>query len=379
MTVFAAVTAAAAYLIFPTYRPGLWRTVLMTGVAYAVAAVLLAPYLYYALSDPSELAHVNRPEGFSTDPLNLVVPTPVTGLGGEALSSLSEDFPGNASEQYAYLGLPLLAILGLLLLNPHRRRVTVLALTVTGAAAVASLGPELHIAGADTEVPMPWWPLAQFPLLKYALPARVMVYAWLAIAVALAIWLASARGSTFRWGLALLAGVSLAPNLGGSFPGGTAPIWHADLFTPRFFEEREYERFLGPGETMFVFPPGPGGLSMLWQAEADMGFEMAGGYASAGTPPGYRCWPIDLYLQFGIPQPDASRKLLDFLHAKGTAIAVAPEIDLMPEALSVPDALPGLLGVGPIARSGGVRVYRVPGAEVASRREHPECPEGSSE
>jgi hypothetical protein len=46
----------------------------------------------------------------------------------------------------------------------------------------------------------------------------------------------------------------------------------------------------------------------------------------------------------------------------------------MPPVLRKPDPLPGLLGAGPIATSGGVRVYRVPGAERASRRTHPACP-----
>jgi hypothetical protein len=378
MTGLAVVALGLAWLFFPERRPALLGTVRLTAVAYALALLVLAPYLYYAFSDPGELAKVNRPEDYPTDPLNLVVPTPLTALGGDSLSSLSERYPGNAAEQYAYVGLPLLVIMGWLLFDPRRTRVAALTLSVAAAAVVASLGTELHLGGSGTGIPMPWWPLAHAPLFKFAIPSRVMVYAWLAIAVAVALWLASARGSVYRWALALLAGASLAPNLGGSFPGGQIPLWHADLFTPPFFERRSYERFVDPGETMLVFPTGPSGLSMLWQAEADMDFDMAGGYISSTTAPGYRCWPIDLYLQFGIEVPNASRELLAFLHAKRTAIAVAPLNALAPAALQKPDPLGSLLGGEPPLLEGGVKVYRVPGAERASRRPHPTCPEESS-
>jgi hypothetical protein len=378
MTGFAVVALGLAWLFYPERRTALLGTMRLTALAYALAALVLAPYLFYAFTDRSELAKVNRPEDYPTDPLNLVVPTPLTAIGGDPLSSLSDNYAGNAAEQYAYVGLPLLVIMGWLLLDSRRRRAAALTLSVAAAAVIASLGTELHLGGTGTGIPMPWWPLAHMPLFKFAVPSRVMVYAWLAIAVAVALWLASARGSGYRWALALLAGASLAPNLGGSFPGGQIPLWRAELFTPPFFEHRSYERFVDPGETILVFPTGPSGLSMLWQAEAEMGFKMAGGYIAASTPPGYRCWPIDLYLQFGIPQPNASKKLLAFLHAKQAAIAVAPEIARMPDVLRKPDPLPGLLGVRPIAHSGGVKVYRVPGAERASRRPHPTCPDESS-
>ena len=76
--------------------------------------------------------------------------------------------------------------------------------------------------------------------------------------------------------------------------------------------------------------------------------------------------------------PNASRELLAFLHAKRTAIAVAPVNALAPEALRKPDPLQSLLGGTPPILEGGVKVYRVPGAERASRRPHPTCPDESS-
>jgi hypothetical protein len=368
MTMFAVVAVGAAILLFPERRRELWRSSRATVIAFGVAALALSPYLYYALGDREAVEPVNIPENFSTDPLNLVVPTVITEIGGGALTSISGDFTGSPSEQYAYVGLPLLLILGLLTIETRTRRPARLLLAVAGVALILSMGPELHLGGQSTDVPLPWWPLAEAPLMEFALPARVLVYAWIALAVAVALWLASPGRAVPRWALAIVVAISLAPNLGKvEILGEDRSPWHADVSTPAFFERGDYRRFLGPGETIMVFPYGFGGLGMLWQSETDMDFAMAGGYISASSPPEYRCWPIVRFLQYGLPVADPTRELLAFAWAKRVAIAVTPRD--APDPLRAPLAT---LGIRPLAR-GGMSVYRLPGAG-GDPRPRPDCP-----
>jgi hypothetical protein len=366
MVGFAAATLGAIWIVYPGRRRALWDTVRVTALAYVLTALLVSPYLFYAFSEPETLAGVNPPEQFSTDPLNLVIPTQITALGGDAFASLSSDFTGNASEQYAYLALPTLVILAWLLIDRRSRGQAKLLLAIAGAAALASFGPYLHLGNLSTDIPLPWWPLTHAPLLKFALPARMMLYAWLAVSVAVAIWLASARKAGLRAVVAVLIVASLAPNLGGSFPGTQLPRWHADMSTPAFFRDADYRRFVEHDEAMLVLPYGPHGLSMLWQAETDMDFRMVGGYISSSAPPEYRCWPINLLLQFGIPVPDPARELLAFLRAKEATVAVTP--------VGMPDPLRAVLGADGVRPqvSGGMRIYPVPGGAPESRR--PTCP-----
>jgi hypothetical protein len=376
MALFAAIAVGAAILLYPERRAELWRSALATGVAYVVAALVVAPYLYYALSEPDSLIHVNLPRNFSTDPVNLVVPTIATAIGGSALDSISLDFHGGPAEQYGYLGLPLLAILAWVALDGRTRRPATLPFAVGGAALIASLGPYLHLGGDITDVPLPWWPLTEAPLFEFALPSRVMLYAWVAVAVAVALFLATPGRRLVRWGLVIVAAVSLSPDLGRSVPAPErslwrvpdVSLWHADVSTPRFFERGHYREFLGPGETMLVFPYGPLGLSMLWQSQTDMDFAMAGGYISSSPPEEYRCWPIEVFLQFGIRVPNATRELLAFARAKRVAIAVTPR--------GVYDPLRALLarrGVRPLLR-GGMKVYRLPGVGAARAGPRSDCP-----
>jgi hypothetical protein len=336
------------------------------------------------LSEPDSLIHVNQPRNFSTDPVNLVVPTIATAIGGSALDSISLDFGSGPAEHYAYLGLPLLAILGWVALDGRTRRPAALTLALGGAAFIASLGPYLHFGGNITDVPLPWWPLTKAPLFEFALPSRVMVYAWVAVAVAVAFFLATPGRAVVRWGLAIVAAVSLAPDLGRSVPtperslwqGPDFPLWHSDVSTPAFFERGDYREFLGPGETMLVFPYGPMGLSMLWHSETEMDFAMAGGYISASPPEEYRCWPIgvflqsgiDVFLQLGMSVPNAIRELLAFARAKRVSVAVTPR--------GVYDPLRALLaprGIRPLLR-GGMKVYLLPGIGAAREGPRPDCP-----
>ena len=78
--------------------------VLDTLIAAAVCVLVLLPYVIAALAQtPTARA------AYALDALNLVIPTPVTWLGGNLFHSVSATFEGGAySETDGYFGVPLL-------------------------------------------------------------------------------------------------------------------------------------------------------------------------------------------------------------------------------------------------------------------------------
>src|SRR5205823_10384125 len=77
--------------------------------AYAIALVLAAPLVAYALTG-FRSESINEPTRFSADLLNVVVPTHILALTSSHLTRISRYFPANDAEQGAYLGLPALVV-----------------------------------------------------------------------------------------------------------------------------------------------------------------------------------------------------------------------------------------------------------------------------
>jgi hypothetical protein len=105
---------AIAWLIFLAFSPReeqqrLWVVagdIILSGV---IAVVLAAPFLFFAFKGLTGLPDfLAGPEFYSADLLNYLVPTRVTRLGGDFFANFAFRFPGNPSEQGAYLGLPLI-------------------------------------------------------------------------------------------------------------------------------------------------------------------------------------------------------------------------------------------------------------------------------
>jgi hypothetical protein len=85
-------------------------------ISGCAAAVLVSPFLYYLIRELTPNPSVNWfdvTKVFSADPLNYIIPTPVTGIGHAWFASLAAKFNmQNYSESGAYIGLPLLVIVG---------------------------------------------------------------------------------------------------------------------------------------------------------------------------------------------------------------------------------------------------------------------------
>jgi hypothetical protein len=226
---------------------------------------------------------VQDPTTFSTDLLNLVLPTPYQLIAPAASTRLSREFSGFYHEATGYLGLPLLVLLVVVTVRQWddlRVRVA----SVTGALMlVLSLGPWLHIGKAPLHIPLPWLVLGKLPLLEHVLPGRLTVYVWLAVAVVVAIVIARATRLAPRlaaWRL-LAVGASLVLLL-------PAPLSRAPFATPAFFRNWA-SHHIGADETVLVAPyfvNGSEAAPMVWAAEADYGLRMPEAYAYVPQPNG---------------------------------------------------------------------------------------------
>ena len=226
---------------------------------------------------------VQDPTKFSTDLLNLVLPTRYQLIAPADATRLTGEFSGFAHEATGYLGLPLLVLLVVVTVRYwDDLRVRVAAVTAA-LMLVLSLGPWLHIGASPLHVPLPWLPLGKLPLLEHVLPGRFTVFVWLAVAVVVAIIIARATRlaprPAARWLLAV--GASLVLLL-------PAPLERAPFTTPAFFRNWA-SHHIGADETVLVAPyfvNGSEAAPMVWAAEADYGLRMPEAYAYVPHPNG---------------------------------------------------------------------------------------------
>ena len=253
--------------------------------AAAVMTVLATPFLLYLVKGSAEVPPViNSPTTYSADPLNYIIPTVVTRLGRTIFAPIADRFTGNASEQGAYLGFPLIFLVALYF-RDHIGRPYVRALLLSmSLIAVLSLGPWLHIGGDRTGIPLPWLLAEQLPLIRSALPTRFTMYVSLCASIVVALYLSApdaGRWRPWRYLLAALAGLFLAPNL-------RTYVWAAWPKQP-FFTSTNVVHALGPNRNVIILPLGAFGPGMAWQLDAGMTFTQSGGYVGF-TPKGETGW-----------------------------------------------------------------------------------------
>ena len=180
-------------------------------IAAVAAVVVLAYPTWLQFLAPGHLVihgAVHGTDIYVTDAANFVVPTVTQLISPQGAIGISSHFSGNASEWDAYLGIPLVLIVVVATVRFWGIPVVRTAGIVAAIIALLSLGPHLHVAGHQLALPLPWWIPAHLPLLENILPARMMVYVFLAAAIPFAfllrmLWL-------IRSSLAINALVALA-------------------------------------------------------------------------------------------------------------------------------------------------------------------------
>jgi hypothetical protein len=329
--VFGFTALLVAFWLIPERRQAIKATIPPVFLAGAVAALVLSPFLYEAFRGLGPQPSLDWPANariFSTDPLNYVIPTPLTWVGGSWAEPLAVKFnttngglTGVYAESGAYIGLPLLALAGWFLLRTWKRPSSRVALVLVALVFVASLGAHLHIAEPPSQVDsdyhptilLPWAAFAYLPVFDHLLTARFPMFIFLIVGVLVAQALAmpARRHAWVRWVVAGVGVVALVPTFSGSYWSGKATA------TP-FFEDGTYKRFIERDEIVLPFPL-QSGDAMEWQANSGWYFRMAAGYISAEVPPDFWHDPVVLNMlsQDGsgpIARENLPAGFRDFLH-----------------------------------------------------------------
>ncbi len=304
----------------PERRPGL-RTAGEIVVAGLLALAIVSPYLYWALikgdvADYGQVAGTVFAEKYRLAPLNLIVPTQVTWLGGSALSHQNQFEGGNAAEAGGYLGILLLLLfLGGALVTWRRRSTRLLAVMFVFTAVLA-LGPRLS-RGSHTLISLPWRVVETAPVFKAVLPTRFALFLALIVAVGVALELTrSRRRPWLAWALAVGGIVAVLPN-------PTTTFWHSrPSKVPLVIAEPQ--RYLPRTGSVLIVPVGQFGSSMYWQAESGFAFDLANGRVALVLPPEYATETASLSMANDPgPPPHASLKVFLAAH-RVTAVVVGP-------------------------------------------------------
>ncbi|HXT88560.1 MAG TPA: hypothetical protein VN714_04805 [Trebonia sp.] len=334
-------------------RPRVARLALLTGIGYVISLVLTAPFIGYALA--------HRPPAFTRETVTTSIPVnglwvPLAGhdLGVGWLAEEAGRLLGVPGRD-GYLGIPLLLLVFALPLVARASRLARFLLALTILVILGAFGPVLRLDNATPLFHLPWSRLWSLPIATSAYPSRLMVFAFLAASVTVALWLARpgrwrAPDSWARWLLAALALAAVAGNIN--------RLNYADQSgTPAFIATGAYRTYIPPGATVVVLSQ-RGNAGLLWQAETNGYFRLSGGFINAAlTPDG------------GVPAPVAQ-----LLPPPGTAVTASAKAafrqylhdnqiaDILVEDGKHSDHWPSVLRQAGLTGTtiGGVIVYRVP-------------------
>jgi hypothetical protein len=270
------------------------RLAVLAGVAYAGAILLASPYLLYALQRyPGQLSRLGPT--YSLRLVRLILPPPSGCLWLRPLLAYSNGLGMPSAD--AYVGIPLLLLLVLLAAFTWKSKLTRLLVLVFIVVIAIAAGPGLIVTDSPV-LALPWGGLWSLPIARSAEPDRFITFGILILALALALWLAAPAASRLaraaRWGLGMLALVTIIAGLP-AFPlqvpawvaHRTATARHPAEALPRFFTHGLYRQYLKPGEIVLVASY-RGNAGMLFQAYSGFYFRIAGGYINeslSGTYP----------------------------------------------------------------------------------------------
>ncbi len=244
-------------------------------ISVMIATALASPFIYYGLFGPGAfIGPIHKPIDFSNDLMSMVIPSPFIWLGGTALHRAFQHLNGWQLDDY--LGPAVLLTMALFFLQFRKQPLGKLITIVALLALIFSFGSHLVIYGHGTSIGLPYWVLYHVPVLNKAIPARYCLYAYMAISVAVALW-GSTKPYSAKWVLLALCVVTLMPKI---FDGRFA----STLDNPPFFAGNAYKSYIHKGENVILLPYGINGDSLVWQAEDNFYYSIAGGYFYLGGP-----------------------------------------------------------------------------------------------
>jgi hypothetical protein len=343
--------------------------------AYLIAGIIISPYLYFLFADGLRQTEIMSVSTFSVDLLNFLVPTPLNQLGTALpLRHLASWFRCGLMESGGYLS-PSLVVVAALFAGRHwgepygRLMIDLLFVLL-----VLSVGPYLQIMGHVTSIGLPWLLFTKIPFIQKALPARLMLYAFLDLAIITALWLSELNSRPIlRLGVMAIIALFMLPNLSASY-------WATDADIPTFFSAGLYQRYLSPRDNVLIMPFNMNGDTMLWQAESNMYFSMVQGWTGFPlSPKHFEDWPMVRSMTAAAGLPDAGSQLKALLANFGISTIIVAENCYCDWELYSGDSQPpgwmrtgsssrnkklwrdwyATLGVAPMA-AGGALLYKVP-------------------
>jgi hypothetical protein len=348
-------------------RARLVRLIAPTVAGYAIASAILSPYLFYMLARGFPHAPIWRPGIASADLFAFLVPTETVILGTSRLATtITHTFQSRIYDNGACLGIAIIIFVEMFRRRFWREPVGKFLTILFVILVIAAMGPTLYVAGKPG-ISMPWAIIGRLPLISIALPIRFMMYAFLVVAVMVAMWFAtSAVRPLTKYAVAAIIIASIAPNLNASF-------WVSRLDLPAFFTDRTYATELEPREIILPLPWGQKGNSMYWQLKSDMYFRMAGGWTGI-SPFEFARMPVANYFYGGIDLPEAGDQLKAYIARFGVQAVIAdPEQANFESFKRTLDSLgvPGLNEKGvwiyKIPRGSFAEYANLPGARVEAR------------
>ncbi|HEX9040090.1 MAG TPA: hypothetical protein VF838_03575 [Trebonia sp.] len=311
-----------------------WRRVArlagLTAIAYAGAIVAAAPYLYYALRH-KQGSFSRQGSGFSLHLIRLVLPWSDKVFGLNGLASYS----GHVGRQGVddYVGAPILLVLLGVAFFCWRDRVIRLLIAGFALAIALALGPDLVVVSYP-RFQLPWAALWNLPIARSAEPDRFIVFIVLALAIALAYWLAMPGKSrllrTARWVLGLLAVAAVLWDAPTAYSAvNPVPFGYQPPATmrpanqlPAFITDGMYRRYLRPGETVVIVTH-RGNAGMLFQADAGFYFRIAGGFINASLT-SWTALP-DQVLAVAHPSKRSKQLFADYLRSSGVGAVIVEQ------------------------------------------------------
>jgi hypothetical protein len=259
-------------LASPATRPVVARLARLAGLAWLGSLVLASPFLAVALSHVPASFH-RHPGTTMLNLTGLVVPRRGQTFGLSWLASAAGHL--RVASFDGYVGIPLLALAVAFTVLCWSRRLTRFLAVMLVVVVVGALGPALYIGGRLV-TSLPWASLFQLPIVRGAFASRLMVFAFLILAVMMALWLASPtrrwQTQVARWALAALAIAAV---------GADVPALSINSSgSPAFIASAQYRTYLAPGSTVVV-ASSTRNAGMRWQAETGFYFRLAGGFINA--------------------------------------------------------------------------------------------------
>lgn len=283
-------------------RPAVAQLAKFLGLAWVIAIALALPYLVTALNTKPPRSFI--PAG--TDLASLVVP----GVGrtyGVAWLARAAARPVPLSVA-CYVGIPALVLVVLLGVTSWHSRLVRLVCCLVPIVIAASLGPSLHLDGSAVGR-LPWAGLYRLSLVRSSIPVRLMIFAYLGLAVATALWLAgpAKRVRWARWPLAVLVVAFIALD---AFPVTVTVNAHPREL-PAFISSGQYRHHLRRGEIVVVVST-VRDAGLLWQAQSDFYLRIAGEYINQGYNRGKVKHPMDVPLPVLDLQPGTPKSVRIF-------------------------------------------------------------------